>query len=177
MNHIKRIAKTATLIVFMMGFGGMSFAQQCKVALVNMQEAITGSNEGKAASAKLDIRVKEWKVKLDVSQEAILEAQRSKEQGSDQVAAILRKKMELELITQQAQKDVDDYRELLLAPITKSANEIAKQVAAERGIDSVMDSSSPTASFPINADATNCDITSEVMKRMNAKFSPADPAK
>jgi len=72
--------------------------------------------------------------------------------------------------------DVDRYRDSLLAPITKSAIEFAKQLATENGIDSVIDLSSPTTTVPANGDA-HCDITPEGKARMNAKFGTADPAK
>ena len=58
MKNMKRFTKTVALIVSMVSFGGMAFAQ-CKVALVNMQEVILGSNVGKAQSAKFENLVKE----------------------------------------------------------------------------------------------------------------------
>jgi Skp family chaperone for outer membrane proteins len=186
MKNMKRFTKTVALIVSMVGFGDMAFAQQCKIAIVNMQETIVGSNEGKAASAKFDARVKEWKQQISAVQREIDIAQRKLNGQSTRIpeetkavlnTTIQEKAAELNRIRLAATKDVDDYREPLLASIKKAATEIAKEVAAERGIDSVMDSSSPSASFPVNADATNCDITAEVKARMNAKFSPADPAK
>jgi Skp family chaperone for outer membrane proteins len=187
MKNMKRFTKTVPLIVCMMGFGGMAFAQQCKVAVVNMQEAITGSNEGKAQSGKFDARVREWKNKIDVIQREIDNARRQLQgqSGRPNTAdinelnkTIVEKTRELAQTTGDAQKDVDVYRDSLLAPVQKSATEIAKAVATERGIDSVVDSSSPTtSSFQIPAGG-NCDITSEVKTRMNAKFTTlADPAK
>jgi len=164
-------------MVSMMSCGGIAFAQQCKVAVVNTQEAIAGSSEGKALSRKFDARVGEWKAKIDVLQAEFSTAQRklTVQNGNPNQAdivelkrAVLQMKDELVVTTSAAQKDIARYRELLLAPIEKSATEIAKAVAAERGINSVMDSSSPTVSFPINGDATNCDITAEVTKRMNS---------
>jgi len=53
---MKRIAKTTAWIVIMAGSCGAAFAQ-CKVALVNMQEVIIGSDEAMARSVKFDARV------------------------------------------------------------------------------------------------------------------------
>jgi Skp family chaperone for outer membrane proteins len=182
MKIMNRFTKTVALMVSMMSCGGMAFSQQCKVAVVNMQEAIAGSSEGKALSRKFDARVGGWKARIDVLQAEFSAAQRklTAQNGNPNQAdiaelnrAVLLKKDELVVATSEAQRDIARYRELLLAPIEKFATEISKAVAAERGIDSVMDSSSPTVSFPINGDATNCDITAEVKKRMNSKRSSA----
>jgi len=182
-----RLVTTTALIVGMLGFSGMALAQQqqqCKVALVNMQALITGSNEGKAASAKYDALVKEWKQKLDSIQKEISDTElklKGQNGAPNQVSiaalqrTLVQQKFELSEATRQAQKNVDRYLELLLTPVQLSAIETPKQVAAEKGITAVIDSSSPTTTAPSNGDA-KCDITAEVLKRMNAKFSSADPS-
>ena len=168
-----RLARISALIVGMLSFSGMSLAhqqqqQQCKVALVNMEELITRSDEGRALSAKIVARTAEWTAKMDAIKRVI-------SQGMDQLTVLLQRRRDLALMQSESTKDVNDYREALLASTTKSAFETAKQVAAERGLLTVIDSSSPTTTAPVNGDAPNCDITADVLKRMNAKSSPADP--
>ena len=180
-----RIVKTTAFIVSMLGFSGIALAQQCKIALVNIQQVVTASNEGNAARPKFDARVAQWQARIDVLQREYLaldqkqkgqNGNRNKAEITDMLKALLLKQEEIDITKANAQVDVDSYRDSILAPITKSAFEIAKQVAAEKGIDSVVDSSSPTTTVPVNANA-NCDLTSEVKTRMNAKLSTADPAK
>jgi len=56
--------------------------------------------------------------------------------GERDKSPIVLKKEELGMTEANAQMDVDRYRNSLLAPIAKSTIEIAKQLAAEKGIDS-----------------------------------------
>jgi len=195
MEPIKGITKTVVVaVISVLGSSGIALAQQqqpqqCKVALVNMQALTTQSDEGKAAAAKVDDYVRVWKANIDVLQAELSAAQqklRAQQTGTLNQAAdtadlnratLDRKEAELAHVKSDAQVDVERYRYSLFAPITKPAFETAKQVASEKGINSVIDSSSPTTTAPSNGNAPNCDITAEVLKRMNAKFSPAGPAK
>ncbi|HET9129848.1 MAG TPA: OmpH family outer membrane protein, partial [Terriglobia bacterium] len=61
---MRQLVKAAAIVASMMAFSAMGFAQ-CKIVVVDMQEAVTGSNEGKEKATKFDARVKEWTDKLD----------------------------------------------------------------------------------------------------------------
>ena len=135
----------------------------------------------------MDEKIGEWIVKTDAIHEEISNARQklSAQAGTADQSAVTelkavvsRKVDELELVRHAAQKDKSEYREPRLGSITKSASEIAKEVAAEKGIASVVDTSSPsTRGTKIPAGGNSCNITFEVTARMNAKFSSADPAK
>src|SRR4029077_19826502 len=77
----------------------------------------------------------------------------SQDQTDELNRAISEKNSELAQTVTAAQKDVDAYRDSLLNPMKSSAMEIAKQVAAEKGADSIVDSSglTPPPSSPIPA--------------------------
>jgi len=185
MNHMN-LAKTTVVIVSILSFGGIAVAQQCKVALVNMDEVIMESNESKAAAAKFDARVAEWRKKMNPIQQELDSAQKKLNGKSaktpEETNAVLNKKIqektaELNRIKDDAIKDVDAYRGSLLTSIKASAMEIANWIAAQKGIASVVDSSSPTTTAPNNGAATDCDITAELKTRMNTNSSPADQRK
>jgi Skp family chaperone for outer membrane proteins len=189
MKYMKRIAVTVALVVGMLSFRTIAVAQQCSVAVLDWQEAVVGSNEGKAQSAKFNARVMEWAQKLDSIKKEIQDAsvqlngQNGRNPSQAQIDELNRtireKNNQLSQAATDAQKDVDAYRDSLLIPIKTSAMEIAKLVAAEKGTNSVVDSSplAPPPSVPIPAGGIKCDITSEVRERMNAKFAAADPVK
>ena len=189
MRFVKRIAMSTTIVVSLLSSSAIAFSQECKVAVVNMQEAIVGSSEGRTQMARFDARVKEWMQKIDLIRKEILDADRklkaqdgrkpSQAQTDELNRAISEKNSELVQTTTAAQKDVDAYRDSLLNPMKSSAMEIAKQVAAEKGADSIVDSSGlmPPPSSPIPVGGAKCDITSEVKERMNAKAAAAEPGK
>jgi outer membrane protein len=185
MKHIVNARKAIASMGMMVIFGGIGFAQ-CKIAVVDMQAAVVRSDEGKAQASKFDARVKEWTSKLDVIQREISKAQKELNgqsakipEDSDAVlnARIREKTSELARMRSDAQKDVDIYRDSLLGPVMKVATETAKTVAAEKGIASVVDSSAPlTAPLPAGG-GKDCNITDEVITRMNARSRGDTPAK
>src|SRR5947209_5761678 len=75
MKSMIRGAKFVLLLAGMVVFSGIGFAQ-CKIAVVDIQAAVVGSNDGQAQSAKFDARVAQWKVKIDVIKSEIVVAQK-----------------------------------------------------------------------------------------------------
>jgi len=185
MNHKVNARNAVATVGMMVVFSGIGFAQ-CKIAVVDTQEAVVSSNEGKAQGPKFDARVKEWTAKLNVIRGEISKAQtqlkgQSARPPQDTVAVlnarIQEKTSELVQMLSEAQKDVDNYRDSLLRPLMKVAAETAETVAAEKGISSVVDSSAPlTAPLPAGG-GKDCDITTEVTTRMNARYGVDAPAK
>jgi len=191
MNHVKRIAKPIALIVSILGLSGIALAQQqqCKVAIVRMYDVIHGSDEGRSQNPKYDARLAQWQAKVYAIQRE-LNAASAKLKGENEKLnralsqaeiselnnTIIVKGKELRQVSSDAQSDVDAYDELLYGPIRKAASEIAKEVAAEKGTDTVIDASSLKAALPASSEG-NCNITSEVTERVNAKLKTASPTK
>src|SRR5262245_52666219 len=135
-----RLAETTALLITMVGFSGIAHAQQqCKIVLVNL-EVVTRSNESKADRVKFDAYVAELKKPLDHFQAELSRAEKQKEKGgagevhaeAERLNVTIRiLKNDLAKYTQKMQTEVDRYREYLIAQVTKSAFETAKQVAAE----------------------------------------------
>jgi Skp family chaperone for outer membrane proteins len=185
MKQIVNARKAVASAGMMVAFSVIGFAQ-CKIAIVDMLAAVVDSNEGKAQAPKFDARVKEWSLKLNIIQSEISKAQKQLNGQSARIPedsdAVLQRRIqektsELTRMQSDAQKDVDNYRDSLLGPIKKVVAETAKTVATEKGIASVVDTSAPlTAPLPAGG-GKDCDITSEVITRMNAKSGGDTPAK
>jgi outer membrane protein len=182
MKHLVHVMKAAGLVAGMVAFSGVGWAQ-CKIAVVDMQNAVLESNEGKVQSAKFEGRVTEWQGKLKKIQDEIDAAQKKLQTqsgiASQAVIADLNKTIrdkgsELTRTQEDATKDVDDYRDSLLNPIMKTADEITQALSAEKGYGIVLDSSAQNSSIVYTS--KDCEITTEVKTRMNAKSGVAAPA-
>jgi outer membrane protein len=183
---MRQLVKAAAIVASMMAFSAIGFAQ-CKIVVVDMQEAVTGSNEGKEKAAKFDSRVKEWtdkldKIKADIdSNQKKLQAQQAL--ASQAVIAGLNKSITdgqtlLTRTSEDAQKDVDAYRDELLGPVMEVAQKTMNDLATEKGYSIVYDLSAPNS--PIVYSAKECNITEEIKTRLNAKGgtpSTAAPAR
>ena len=136
---MRQLVKAAAIVASMMAFSAIGFAQ-CKIVVVDMQEAVTGSNEGKEKAAKFDARVKEWTDKLDKIK-ADIDGNQKKLQAQQALAsqavlqalnkAITDKQTELTRTSEDAQKDVDGYRDELLGPVMEVATKTMNDLAAE----------------------------------------------
>lgn len=172
---MRQLVKTAAIVAGMLAFSGIGFAQ-CKIVVVDMQEAVTGSNEGKEKAAKFDARVKEWTDKLDKIK-ADIDSNQKKLQAQQALAsqavlatlnkAITDKQTELTRTSEDAQKDVDGYRDELLGPVMEVAQKTMNELAVEKGYSIVYDLSAPNS--PIVYSAKDCNITEEIKTRLNSK--------
>jgi outer membrane protein len=180
---MRQLVKAAAIVAGMMAFSAIGFAQ-CKIVVVDMQEAVTGSNEGKEKAAKFDLRVKEWTDKLDKIK-ADIDGNQKKLQAQQAIASpavlqglnksITDKQTELTRTSEDAQKDVDGYRDELLGPVMEVAQKTMNDLATEKGYSIVYDLSAPNS--PIVYSAKDCNITDEIKTRLNAKGATAAPAR
>jgi outer membrane protein len=172
---MRQLVKAAAIVAGMVAFSAIGFAQ-CKIVVVDMQEAVTGSNEGKEKAAKFDARVKEWTDKLDKIK-ADIDGNQKKLQAQQALAsqavlqalnkAITDKQTELTRTSEDAQKDVDGYRDELLGPVMEVAQKTMNDLATEKGYSIVYDLSAPNS--PVVYSAKECNITEEIKARLNAK--------
>jgi len=181
MKQNVRLFRAAAIVAGMMAFSGIGYAQ-CKIAVVDMQEAVTGSNEGKAKAELFDARVADWKAKIDkLNAEIYTLNARSKQSAiaSQSAMADIQKNLrdknsELQRMQEDAQKDVEEYRDSLLSPVMKVADEVMNALATEKGYGIVFDSSSQSSALVYFS--KECDVTNEVKTRLNAKTGTATPA-
>jgi outer membrane protein len=179
---MRQFVKAAAIVAGMMAFSGIGFAQ-CKIVVVDMQEAVTGSKEGIEKAKLFDAKVADWQKKLKVIQDDLDAAQNKlktqQSLASQTIIAELNKTIrdkgdELRRSSEDAQKDVDDYREHLLGPVMEVAEKAMNEVANEKGYSIVYDLSAPNS--PIVYSSKECNITEEIKTRLNAKGSAAGTA-
>jgi len=181
MRQNVRLIKAAAIVAGMMAFSAIGYAQ-CKIAVVNMQDAVTESNEGKAKAALFDARVEEWKGKIDKLNMEIDGANAKLKQSSllsqasitELQKTVRDKSSELMRMQEDAQKDVEEYRDSLLSPVMKIADEVMQALANEKNYGIVMDSSAQNSSLVYAS--KDCDVTTELKTRINAKTGTAAPA-
>ncbi len=174
--------RAAAIVAGMMAFSGIGFAQ-CKIAVIDMQDAVIQSNEGKVKEAAFKVKADDWSAKLQKKSTDIdaltNKAKQQQSLASPAVIADLQKQIkdgqtELQRMSEDAQKDVDEYREQLLTPVMQAAEEVMTALSTEKGYGIVFDTSVPNS--PIVYASKDCDITNEVKTRMNAKAAVAAPA-
>jgi len=180
---MKQLVKATAVLAGMLAFNGIGFAQ-CKIGVVDMQEAVTGSNEGKEKAAKFDVRVKEWTDKLDKIKADLDTAQKKLTQqqtiANQTVLAglnktITDKQTELQRTSEDAQKDVDEYRDTLLSPVMEVAQKTLSELVMEKAYDIIYDMSAPNS--PIVYASKVCNITDEIKTRLNARGATTTAAK
>lgn len=159
------------------------FPEGAKIAYVDLQFIASSSNEGKAATAKIQEYAKKKSAELGEKSKA-LDALRNKLlQGgtvlSDQARSQMEKdidKMNREL--QYAQTDAQSEQQQLTADLQNdfqaSLNPIIDQVAKEKGLHMVLSISDSGAIWA----NTGLNISAEVVQRLDAAAkTPAAPAK
>lgn len=159
------------------------FPEGSKIAYIDLQFIASTSNEGRAATTKIQEFTKKMQAELEAKSKA-LEAARSKLlQGgtvlSDQARSQMEKDIdkmnrELQFAQQSAQADQQQLTQELQNDFQTRLNPIIDQVAKEKGLHlvlSIADSGAVWVDLGLN-------ISAEVMKRLDAGTkAPAVPAK
>jgi outer membrane protein len=179
MHHLTRYILTfATLALALTPVVG--FAQESKVAIVDFERVVVGSAGGQKAATTWNTRYAEVQKNLEARQKEIEDAQnRLRTQGnvlSDAVKAEItrdvdRKTTELNRLSEDAQKDMEQMRADLLQPISVTAQRVLQAYAAEKGYTLIVDTSNPQGGIVyVNEKA---DITDDLIKRMDAETPAA----
>jgi Skp family chaperone for outer membrane proteins len=155
------------VLIVLLGAAATLCAQPPKVALVNIQQALVDTVDGKAAEKKLEARFTPRKEALDVSQKAIaaLAAQLKQENLAEDERLRLSKEMEekaaaLDQETEKADADLKDAQDQVLKDLGPKMVTIIAQYAKDHGYSIVFDTSSSEAARLYAPNAT--DITHEV---------------
>jgi Skp family chaperone for outer membrane proteins len=155
-----------------------------KVAVVDLQKAITENAEGKKAQEKFMAEFNKKQQEFDAKQKALNEAQTKLQSGdkamSDAAKADLAKSIdkmntELQRMNDDAQKELPDLQQTLFKPIAEKTQEVLKAYSTENGFAVVFDVSSQASSIVYVQEVA--DITTEIIRRVDAAPSkPAAPA-
>jgi outer membrane protein len=157
-----------------------SFAQESKIATVDFERVVVESAGGKKAQANWNAKYTEHQKDLEAKQKEIDDAQTNlKSRGnvlSDAAKAditrdIDKKTTDLNRLTEDAQKEMEDLRTKLLQPISETAQRILQAYAAEKGYTVIIDISNPQTNVVFFNPKS--DITQDVIKRIDSEPAAA----
>jgi Skp family chaperone for outer membrane proteins len=153
-----------------------------RVAVVDLQKAITENAEGKKAQEKFMAEFNKKQQEFDAKQKALNEAQTKLQSGdkamSDTAKAELAKSIdkmntELQRMNDDAQKELPDLQQTLFKPIAEKTQEVLKAYSNENGFAVVFDVSAQASSIVYVQEVA--DITTEIIRRVDAA-PPSKPA-
>ena len=156
-----------------LALAGLASAQT-KIGVINIQDALLKSDEIKKASADLETKYKTRQAELQKLQTDLqsIEQQLSGGKLNQSGAADLqaqgqRKQRDLQRLSQDLQQDVEGDRNEILSKAGAKMRTVVEKVAAEKGLDMVVDVSQTVYFKPA------LDITNDAL----AAYNKANPAK
>jgi len=157
------------------------YPEGAKVAYVDIQAIAANSVEGKAASGRIQ-ELQKKKVAEITEKNKQLEAAKTKQQTSagimnDSARLSLEKEVdklqrEVQFLQQEAQSDAQALQAELQVDFQRKLNPVLEQIGKEKGLHMLVDI---TNSGAVWVD-TGLDLTSEVIKRLDANKSAPAPA-
>ncbi len=141
-------------------------AQQLKIAVINMQQAVFATAEVKKADADLQLKLKPDQDRANKLQADLQDIQNKLQAGANKLTADQqddltaegqKKQREYQRITQELQEAADNARQDILPKCSQRMAEVIKKIAAEKGYDLVVEATVTYFSktgMDITADAT-----------------------
>jgi Skp family chaperone for outer membrane proteins len=156
-----------------------------RVAVVDLQRAVTENSEGKKAQEKFMVEFNKRQKEFEEKQKAITDAQTKLQNGektlSDSAKADLSKtidrlNIDLQRLNEDANKELGDLQQQLFRPIMEKTQEAVRTYSTESGFAVVFDVSSQANSIIYVQDVA--DITTEIIRRVDANVAkaPSTPA-
>ena len=152
-----------------------------KVAVVDLQKAITENADGKKAQEKFMAEFNKKQKDFEDKQKQLADSQTKLQTQdkalSDAAKADLAKNIDklntdLQRMNDDAQKDLGDLQQQLFRPIAEKTQDVLKAYSNENGFAAVFDVSSQANSIIYFQDVA--DITTEIIRRIDA--TPTKPA-
>jgi outer membrane protein len=159
------------------------WAQLSMVMWVDFERAVVESAEGKKASEKFNSTLQAKQGEIEKRQKELEDQQKKLQNGARTLSEaakadiqkdIDRRTTELQRVNEDAQKELQAMRDLLLRPIAERATALLQAMAVEKGYTLVVDVSNPENNV-LWANPKN-DITAELIKRIDAA-APAQTSK
>jgi outer membrane protein len=158
------------------------YPEGAKIAYVDLQAVASGSVEGKAATSRLQ-ELEKKKVAEITEKNKQLESAKTKQQTSstlmnDSARLALEKEVdkltrEVQFMQQEAQAERTSLTNELQVEFQRKLNPILEQIGKEKGLHMLVDIQNSGAVWV----DTGLDLTSEVIKRLDANKTAAPPKK
>jgi outer membrane protein len=162
------------LVCAAMAVAALTASAQVKVGVINVQKALSDTDELKKTSAAMEAKYKPQQTQIEKLQADLqsIEDQLNSGKLNQTAAADLqtqgtRKQRDLQRLTDDTQAEIDKERQAVLASMSEKMSTVITKLAEEKGLDLVVETSSllyNKASLDITADAT-------------AAYNKANPAK
>ena len=152
-----------------------------KVAVIDLQKAITENADGKKAQEKFMAEFNKKQKDFEDKQKLLTDSQQklqtqdkalSDSAKSDLAKQIDRLNTDLQRMNDDAQKELGDLQQQLFRPIAEKAQDVLKSYSNENGFAAVFDVSSQANSIIYFQDVA--DITTEIIRRIDS--TPTKPA-
>lgn len=152
-----------------------------KVAVIDLQKAITENADGKKAQEKFMAEFNKKQKDFEDKQKLLTDSQQklqtqdkalSDAAKSDLAKQIDRLNVDLQRMNDDAQKELGDLQQQLFRPIAEKAQDVLKSYSNENGFAAVFDVSSQANSIIYFQDVA--DITTEIIRRIDS--TPTKPA-
>ena len=179
---MKQLMKAAVLTIVLM-CARTGFAQDAKIAIVDVERLTLASDAGKTASEQLQKKFTEISALMQRSQKEI-EDKETRLKTQDRVMsatakAQLAKEIETDKLTfdrknQDYQKQLSDMQDDLLGPISEKAQKALADYVKEKGFTVLFDLSAQNGNI-VWFNKGN-EITDDVIKRLNEEMKKATPA-
>jgi Skp family chaperone for outer membrane proteins len=154
------------------------YPEGAKIAYIDMQGIASGSNEGKAFSARIAELTKKKTAEIAEKNKA-LDSARQKQQSSvgimnDTARLALEKEIdkltrEVQFAQQEAQSEVQQLQTELQVDFQKKLNPILEQIGKEKGLHMLVDIQNSGAVWV----DTGLDLTNEIIKRLDSATKAA----
>ena len=157
------------------------YPEGAKIAYVDIQAIASTSSEGKAATGKLQELEKKKVAEIQAKNKQLEDARQKQQTSStimnDSSRLALEKEVdkltrEVQFLQQEAQADRNALQTELQVEFQRRLNPILEQVAKEKGLHMLVDIQNSGAVWV----DTGLDLTSEVIKRLDAAKSTPPPA-
>jgi outer membrane protein len=179
MTGLTRLAFLA--IAFVIG-PVAAMAQEARIAVLDLQSVAFSSNDGKAATAKLEKRYQEISTIMQAAQKAILDKETtlktqeralSEARKNQLIREIDSERLAFNRKNEDFQREIGQLEQELMAPVMDKARGIVAAFIRETNYTMIFDYSAEGGNI-VWFNAGN-DVTAELVKRMNAAPSVAPP--
>lgn len=157
-----------------------------KIAIINIEEAISATQEGQKLGESLKSRFAPKRAELDASQKAIIAMQKQLADGGNTMSATAKsdlnnqiqiKERDFQQAADNAQSDYQNAQTELMNTVGNKLMPILKTYAEQHGFTEVLDVSMQWPQNPVLYSNPGADITKEIVKLYDQAHPSAAPAK
>ncbi len=173
-NFVLQLVVAATLVMGVTAVSAPAFAEGPKIGYVDLQRALSETNEGKRAKAKLKKDFDKKQEKLTEKQKQVKKLKESLQSGAAMMTDDAKRKKAIELQKQMAdlqqtymtmQRDLAQKESKATQKIFKKMEKILDKIAKEKGYDLILEKSQSSVLYA----KKSMDLTDELIKRYNAQ--------